>query len=166
MSIAKKPLSPWSNVSHSSPQTRASQPKRNPPRYLPNVSEKDAEQDGDGVGAVGPADVGLALALAHHGQQVVVVVALVLLVHVVDDQDSRDSGDGGQEPESKVALAVGVDVDEGAAVERVVGFMDVAVVEEGLVLGVAGSRGLGGCVCGAVVGHYFVLVDEGRWRSE
>lgn len=131
---------------------------------LPEVTQEDGEEDGQGVGAVRLALVGLGdgvqktlddLTLAGGGSGGDI---LVLVVEVVKTEDGADGSDGGQEPEGKVSLAVVVDVVDGASVEGVVdlGDGDGLAVQEGLALLFAVG------VDGSVVGHC-VCVWEG-WR--
>lgn len=73
-------------------------------------------------------------------------MVLVLVMVVVQSNDGRHSSDQSEEPESKVTLAVGADVDLGATVEGVIGL---GVVEKGLRLMVASSSG-GGVGCSVI----------------
>ena len=77
----------------------------------------------------------------------------MLMVVVMNSNNSRNSSHGGEEPERKVALTVGVDVDKGAAIKGIVGLSvgDVST-EQGLGLLVADGGGRG-CVGCSVVRH-------------
>lgn len=134
---------------------------------LPEVAQEDGEEDGQGVGAVRLALVGLAdgvqetlddltLAGDRGGGDI-----LVLVVEVVETEDSADGSNGSQEPEGKVSLAVVVDVVDGASVEGVVdlGDGDGLAVQEGLALLLAVG------VDGSVAGHC-VWKEGGGWKGE
>lgn len=76
-----------------------------------------------------------------------VTLVMLLLVVIKQTDDGRDSDNGSQEPEGEVALAVGVDVDDGTAVEGVVSVCTrrrPAVKRLGLFVSAGG---------GSVVGH-------------
>ena len=114
---------------------------------LPNISEKDRQEDGNGVRAV---------RLAGGRKITLTLTALVLvLLVVVQSEDDGDGRDESNEPQEEVSLAVGADVAEGAAVEGVdLDNGNGGAVQEGLVLLVAAVA-----VVGAVVGH-------GGWTME
>ena len=131
--------------------------------FLPNVSEEDGQEDGNGVAAVRLADSGVAQERVTLTGSRGSIVVLVLLV-VVKTEDDRDGSQGSKEPQGKVALAVVVDVTDGATIEGVVdlGDSDGLSVQKGRVLLVATTGGT------VVVGH--VLEgregDEEGWRGE
>lgn len=134
---------------------------------LPDVTQEDGEEDGQGVGAVRLALVGLGdgvqetldnltLALTGDGGG-----SVLLVVEVVETQDGADGSNGSKEPEGKVSLAVVVDVVDGASVEGVVdlGDGDGLAVQEGLLLLLAVGMD------GSVAGHCACVVwKRGRVR--
>lgn len=125
-----------------------------------DVTQEDGEENGQGVGAVRLALVGL----GDGGQETLDDLTLtltggggvLLVVEVVETQDGADGSNGSKEPEGKVSLAVVVDVVDGASVEGVVdlGDGDGLAVQEGLLLFAVG-------VDGSVVRHCACGVEEG-----
>lgn len=75
----------------------------------------------------------------------------ILVLSVVEEtQDDRDGGEGSEEPESKVLLAVVVDMADGTAVDGFVS-LDGVTVQQGLALLDTTDVGVGGG--GTVAGH-------------
>lgn len=160
------------------PQHSARQKRPISYRCLPDVTKEDGQEDGNGVRAVRLADLTITVLLAVGVQEMVAlalagsrgrvgVTALVLvLLVVVEGKNNAHSADGGKEPESKVSLAVVVDVADGTAVEGVVSSLNGNAVQKDLALLAAVAVTVVG---GAVVGHDAVLGDgrnEGWGRRE
>lgn len=114
-----------------------------------DISKEDGQDDGDAVRAVRLAHVVRGVSSGKETVRITLVMVVALVV--VEQTDNRgDNSNGSQEPESKVALAVGVDMDDGATIEGVIGMRArrrLAVEKSLLVL----SASAGGSVVGHVV---------------